>query len=443
MLVVAVLAVTVWEQMCLKRSYPSSVMENEDVRDYIGTEINGDLDYRVTAKVTGGKLVKNTGMPQYQDGLLTYYYVDYIYDTTLTDDYGGSVFGQVTVNCSFSVKPFESRPKDIIVNSLSYSDFSDSDGQTEPAGAGQSALPDDLPLDFLLTSGAGGWSTWLTLNRDGTFEGGYSDTDMGDALPTIYTSEFSGAFSDIRRVNDYTYIMTLNELDLEKTPGEEWYRDGAHIITSEPVGVELGETYLLYTPEAPTDVLPPFALIYWGDSIAGRYVLREKTAENGFVSDELNSVAINEDSEDAEDRPDLYLETDYYTVDVPDDWGELSNCYVRNNPESLDSCWHSEFFYEKGSQDDGYGGFLFSIELWRDESYQHGENYELLGTLAENVPQVEGRPATYFVGYIVVTYPTDVQYSEAHAETYMRMYHEIDGILASFAARDGYIFSAA
>ena len=130
----------------------------------------------------------------------------------------------------------------------------------------------------------------------------------------------------------------------------------------------------------------------------------------------------------------FYVDTDYYTIDMPADWGDLVNCYEWKNPDSLAAYQHSLSFYEKGSEEDGYGGYVFSVELWRDESYTEGEDYQLLGSLAATDP---GRPPT-FVGYIVITYPTDIQYSEAHAEAYMKMYHETDDVLSSLTAKDGY-----
>ena len=55
--------------------------------------------------------------------------------------------------------------------------------ETEPAETVPEAV--QLPLadetvEFLFTSGAGGWSTQLSLNRDGSFTGEFHDSEMGD-----------------------------------------------------------------------------------------------------------------------------------------------------------------------------------------------------------------------------------------------------------------------
>lgn len=285
MIVLVIGGIEVYQRLYVRDSFPNSVMQDPNVREYVSTEINGDLDYLVTAEVTGGRLVKETSLPQRENGMLTYLFVDYVYDVTLSDDFGESASGQVTVNCSFETEPSVTKPKDIILNSFTYSDELENFINTREV-----SLPDDLPLDFSLSSGAGAWNTSLTLNRDGSFSGGYSDMDMG-VSPTIYTSTFRGTFSRIRRVNYYVYSMMLSELEMEETPGEEWYSEsGALMIATEPMGVDLGGTYLLYTPEAPFSVLPPFALSLWGDSAKGRYVLCKEKEENGFLSEALTGV---------------------------------------------------------------------------------------------------------------------------------------------------------
>lgn len=130
------------------------------------------------------------------------------------------------------------------------------------------ALPDALPLDLIFASGAGGWSTDLTLERDGSFAGIYHDSEMGSTGPeypngTYYISTFSGRFGDIRQVNDHTWAMSLEELTVQETPGEEWIEDGILYIASEAYGLEEGTEFLLYGPETPTEGLDEEFLTWW------------------------------------------------------------------------------------------------------------------------------------------------------------------------------------
>ena len=130
------------------------------------------------------------------------------------------------------------------------------------------ALPDALPLDLTFASGAGAWCTGLTLERDGSFAGAYHDSEMGDqgeGYPngSCYISTFSGRFGRIRQVDDHTWAMSLEELTVQETPGEEWIEDGVRYIAAEAYGLEEGTEFLLYSPETPTEGLDEEFLTWW------------------------------------------------------------------------------------------------------------------------------------------------------------------------------------
>lgn len=115
-------------------------------------------------------------------------------------------------------------------------------------------LPNTEPLNMTFCSGAGAWATYITLNNDGSFEGNYHDSDMGfigEGYPhgTIYICKFSGTFDNIRKIDDNTYAMTLNEITTESTESKEWITDGVRYISSEPYGLESGKEFLFYTPQ--------------------------------------------------------------------------------------------------------------------------------------------------------------------------------------------------
>ena len=135
----------------------------------------------------------------------------------------------------------------------------------EPEAA---TLPDALPLDLMFASGAGGWSTDLTLERDGSFTGAYHDSEMGDqgeGYPngSCYISTFSGRFGNIRQVDDHTWAMSLEELTVQEEPDTEWIEDGIRYIASDAYGLEEGTEFLLYSPETPTEGLNEEFLIWW------------------------------------------------------------------------------------------------------------------------------------------------------------------------------------
>lgn len=123
-------------------------------------------------------------------------------------------------------------------------------------------------IDLIHLLGMGAWATNLTLSQDGSFYGHYHDTNMGeigDGHPngTEYTCDFSGCFQDVRKINDYTYAMTLASMEAD-VQGKQWIEDGVLYITEEPAGMAGGKTFFLYTPDAPLDQLPEDLLFWWG-----------------------------------------------------------------------------------------------------------------------------------------------------------------------------------
>lgn len=121
---------------------------------------------------------------------------------------------------------------------------------------GQLSYADLENYNFCFTSGVGSWSTELEVNEDGTFQGNYHDTDMGDSgeeYPngTMYVSDFSGKFTDLEAVNNYTYIAQIEYIQCEEAPGTTEISDGMRIIYSEPYGMDHAENILFYTKGAP------------------------------------------------------------------------------------------------------------------------------------------------------------------------------------------------
>ena len=161
-------------------------------------------------------------------------------------------------------------------------------GESNAASAGQSAeekkpagavsapeteeqaevLPDVFPQEFVFSSGAGAWRTYLTLQQDGSFTGEYSDSEMGDcgeAYPqgSVYLSTFSGWFKEIRKVDDHTWFLTLGDVSTENETGQEWIEEGIRYVASDPYGLEQGTSFALYTPEPPVAELTEEFLSWW------------------------------------------------------------------------------------------------------------------------------------------------------------------------------------
>lgn len=154
-----------------------------------------------------------------------------------------------------------------------------------------SALPGTYPIDMIFSSGAGGWSTTLTLSQDGSFTGAFSDSEMGERdeneYPngTVYVCNFSGQFKDIKKVNDYTYSMTLDSVKVAED--DEKIEDGIRYKAGEPSGMDSGKEIYFYTPDAPVSELPEAFLSWWQESTDGSatldcYAIYNKSADSGF-----------------------------------------------------------------------------------------------------------------------------------------------------------------
>lgn len=127
-------------------------------------------------------------------------------------------------------------------------------------------LPADFPKDLFFNSGVGGWRTYLRLNRDGSFTGEYSDFNAyaEDDFPkgTVTICEFEGKFTNIQRMDQYHYTMSLEKLEILDIP-EMWIENGYRFLKEdEPYGLENGEKFILYMPETPIEQLSEDFLIW-------------------------------------------------------------------------------------------------------------------------------------------------------------------------------------
>ena len=109
-----------------------------------------------------------------------------------------------------------------------------------------------------------------------------------------YICSFSGTFSDLRQLDETTYVMTLDTLTAQETEGEEWVEGGTLYIGSAPYGLEGGTEFFLYTPESSTDVLTTEALqVEWPewnlpetvpDGQLGCWLLYNQAMDQAFFS---------------------------------------------------------------------------------------------------------------------------------------------------------------
>lgn len=103
---------------------------------------------------------------------------------------------------------------------------------------------------FIFSSGAGAWRTSIRFIEDGEFSGVYSDANG----PEVIISEFTGRFDIQEKMDEFTYLLDLNTLQITSDTGKEEV-DGDMTITyvDEPHGFQSGssefELYLPYKPK--------------------------------------------------------------------------------------------------------------------------------------------------------------------------------------------------
>lgn len=161
------------------------------------------------------------------------------------------------------------------------------------------AFLESLAGDYTFCSGAGAWSTDLTLLSDGSFTGMYHDSDMGDSDPekypggTVYICQFSGRFIRPEKLDETTWSLKLDYLELDhRADGTEEFADEVRYIYSEPYGLEGTETLTVYLPDTPADTLSEDVLwaargpYDWQETAAGTLgltILYNEAEDHGFV----------------------------------------------------------------------------------------------------------------------------------------------------------------
>ncbi|MCI8628912.1 MAG: hypothetical protein HFE57_05320 [Firmicutes bacterium] len=262
-----------------------------------------------------------------------------------------------------------------------------------------------LPQNFVFSSGVGNWSTTFDLSPDGTFTGKYTDLDMGDTgekFPngTTYICKFNGKFSEPVRIDEYTYSMQLEYLDLGGVPGNIYYEDNMRYICSEAYGFDNAEEFLIYLPETPISILSE-DFLSWLNSIAiikgdtipdencGIYNVNGKEGFVGFYEEKQASSQGNNDNNKKDNHDiNVFQEIPQHFSFTGSDWSTnlvlnldgtfTGKCYdLDKSSWGDDSDWDSSSVYYSFDE-------KFSKPIKVDE-YTYFVNLEYLNT--EEMPE--------------------------------------------------------
>ena len=142
-------------------------------------------------------------------------------------------------------------------------------------------------MEWCFCSGAGGWSSDMIIQADGSFVCDYHDSDMGDtgdAYPdgTLYFATFRGRMSLVEQVDEKTWTIRIDEL--QKDPGEEQILDGIRYVPEEYCGLSEGDVMTLYAPGTPVSALSDDMQLWAGIM----FQENKDELENWFLGSEAN-----------------------------------------------------------------------------------------------------------------------------------------------------------
>lgn len=180
-----------------------------------------------------------------------------------------SAWGCVTNNTE--EQPFSSKPESgMEQTAISEQSASDEAGkeleQDDTAVENEVEESNNLTFDafstrqFEFSSGAGAWSENFTIEKDGYFTGHFHDSDMGSTGEgysdgTVYSATYSGHFTDLVKIDEYTYQMRLEEITYDETPDTEEISDNIRYIYTESYCLGGTDTFTIYLPGTPVESL--------------------------------------------------------------------------------------------------------------------------------------------------------------------------------------------
>lgn len=164
----------------------------------------------------------------------------------------------------------------------------------------ETEVPESLDLtfadlsdrQFIFTSGAGGWTEEFVIEADGSFTGNFHDSDMGVTGEgyengTYYCCSYTGHFTDLTKINDYTYQMKLADIVYDDIVGKEEIIDNTYYIYTDSYCLGRNDTFTIYLPGTPMKEFSEEVRIWL-------FLMSEEITELPFIAivDEVNLFGI-------------------------------------------------------------------------------------------------------------------------------------------------------
>ena len=216
-----------------------------------------------------------------------------------------------------------------------------------------------LPRDFVFSSGAGGCSTDIVIDEDGSFVGLYHDSDMGiigEGYPngTLYICRFSGKFSNPEPTDtENIYSMKLLELNIDNRDkiGTEEIVDDTLYVYTEPYGFDDADEFLVYVPGVSMSEIPEVCRLwtFLDESIfrevpEGLYIIYNVGGQEAFTAQTEDAIwnrhyAYKSGDAYAELKPSIYMGSylDFFMEDDSPAALSLSVPWDGKNTEAMES----------------------------------------------------------------------------------------------------------
>lgn len=203
---------------------------------------------------------------------------------------------------------------------------------------------------YSFSSGAGGWSTELYIEKNGDFHGMYHDSEMGaigDDYPDgeYYFSSFSGTFTGISKIDDLTYELTYDEINYKNEVGTTEIIDGMKYIYSEAYGLAPGTTFKVYLPGTEVSTLSEEVMSWVHFDIGDAKTLETPVIENVDEMEAFSSWERLSAKEEAEMELSNYKTSyDYYNENLQNamttlDMSKAANSMYKAADDCLNSIW--------------------------------------------------------------------------------------------------------
>ncbi len=100
----------------------------------------------------------------------------------------------------------------------------------------------------------GDWSTWLTVNADGSFTGEYSAHYFSNDKRHYDVGEFHGSLADLRQQDKLTWTVYVESVTVDGEAGEKWTGDDGEEYEriADPASPKQGSTLTVYLPGTDT-----------------------------------------------------------------------------------------------------------------------------------------------------------------------------------------------